>query len=184
MTTFIMTTRNWQQANIDDDRSKETPLPPNKILRAGMTTQGPKNTIGDGEETQGGSNAGRVLHKYSDHDNEMIAKLSKPQTETQQMHEICAVKWQSMKVGGKSSKLVLFDVVYDARKEGSLKNYGEQPICQVGNLKRSDLVLLEAKIMRYSVKNEKGRWISRAQYEMVAILLLNMSEINKEKENE
>ncbi|KAG1842480.1 hypothetical protein C8R48DRAFT_781076 [Suillus tomentosus] len=93
----------------------------------------------------------------------LLAKLSKPQTvvETQQTRDIRAVKWQSTKVGGESSEPVLFDVVYDARKEGSLKNHGERPIWQ----------------------NEKGRWISKAQYEMVAISLLNMSEVNEEEES-
>lgn len=33
------------------------------------------------------------------------------------------------------------------------------------------------------MKNDKGRWISRVQYEMVAISLLNMSEINEEEGN-
>ncbi|KAG1856867.1 hypothetical protein C8R48DRAFT_674831 [Suillus tomentosus] len=115
----------------------------------------------------------------------LLAKLSKPQTivETQQTQDIRAVKWQSTKVGGESSEPVLFDAVYDARKEGSLKNYGERLIWQVGDLKRGDLVLLEARITRYSVKNEKGRWISRVQYEMVAISLLNMSEVNEEEES-
>lgn len=80
-------------------------------------------------------------------------------------------------------KPVLFDAVYDARKEGSLKNYGERPVWQVADLKRGDLILLEAKISRYSMKNNKGRWISRVQYEMVALSLLNMSEINEEEGN-
>lgn len=76
-----------------------------------------------------------------------------------------------------NSQPVLFDAVYDVRKDGSLKSYEDRPLWQVGDLKRGDLVLLEAKITRYSIKNDKGRWVSRAQYEMVAVSLLNMSEV-------
>jgi hypothetical protein len=71
---------------------------------------------------------------------------------------------------------MLFDAVYDARAEGSLKNYDERPVWNLADLKAGDLILLEMKMTRYSRKGEDNKWQSRAQYEMLAISLLNMGE--------
>lgn len=82
---------------------------------------------------------------------------------------------------GKLSKLqaVLFDAMYDIRAEGSLKTYSEHPLWNLTDLKPGDLVLLEMRMTRYSKKVE-DKWHSRAQYEMIAISLLDISEIAEE----
>ncbi|KAG2091992.1 uncharacterized protein F5147DRAFT_657817 [Suillus discolor] len=109
----------------------------------------------------------------------VLVRLSNPQiiVEGREVRNIRAVKWQSTKENGKASEPVLFDDVYDVRNVSSLKSYDERPLWQVQDLKKGDLVLLEAKITKYSMKNDNGKWFSRAQYEMIAISLLNMSEI-------
>jgi hypothetical protein len=76
---------------------------------------------------------------------------------------------------------MLFDAVYDARKEGSLKTYNERPIWKLTDLKPGDLILLEMKMSRYSRKGDDNKWHSRAQYEMIAISLLCMGEMPEEE---
>lgn len=75
---------------------------------------------------------------------------------------------------------MLFDAVYDARAEGSLKTYDECPLWNLMDLKPGDLILLEMKMMRYSRRGEDIKWQLRAQYEMLAISLLNMGEAPEE----
>jgi hypothetical protein len=75
---------------------------------------------------------------------------------------------------------MLFDAVYDTRMEGSLKTYDERPLWNLTDLKPGDLILLEMKMTRYSRKGEDNKWHSQAQYEMLAILLLNMGEAPEE----
>lgn len=79
-----------------------------------------------------------------------------------------------------NSQAILFDAVYDVRADGSLKTYSERPLWNLSDLKPGDLVLLEMKMTRYSKKIE-DKWHSRAQYEMIAISLLNISDIIEEE---
>ncbi|KAG2148933.1 hypothetical protein DEU56DRAFT_729896, partial [Suillus clintonianus] len=77
---------------------------------------------------------------------------------------------------------ILFDAVYDARREGSLKTYSERPIWSLTDLKPGDLILLEMKMTRYSRRAEDNKWHSRAQFEMIAISLLHIAETPEEDE--
>jgi hypothetical protein len=45
------------------------------------------------------------------------------------------------------------------------------------DLKPGDLVLLEMKMTRYSKKHDDNKWHSRAQYEMIAISLLDIADM-------
>lgn len=76
---------------------------------------------------------------------------------------------------------MLFDAVYNTRKEGSLKTYDEWPLWNIRDLKAGDLILLEMRMTRYSRKGDNGKWQSRAQYEMVAISLLNIGVMIEEE---
>lgn len=110
---------------------------------------------------------------------QLLAKFSNPTlpVNAQTTHNIRAIKWQNTKCGNdEHTDPMLFDAVYDARAEGSLKNYDERPVWNLADLKAGDLILLEMKMTRYSRKGEDNKWQSRAQYEMLAISLLNMGE--------
>lgn len=78
---------------------------------------------------------------------------------------------------------ILFDAVYDARTDGSLKSYKERPLWNLTDLKPGDLVLLEMKMTRYS-KRQDDKWQSHAQYEMIAISLLDIAEMPEESKEE
>lgn len=110
----------------------------------------------------------------------LLAKFSSPMLSLnpQTTHMIRAIKWQNTR---DSDKRMLFDAVYDARKEGSLKTYNERPIWKLTDLKPGDLILLEMKMSRYSRKGDDNKWHSRAQYEMIAISLLCMGEMPEEE---
>ncbi|KAG2155402.1 hypothetical protein DEU56DRAFT_750966 [Suillus clintonianus] len=109
----------------------------------------------------------------------LLAKFSNPMlTLNQQTIDIIrAMKWQNTKGAEGTSDAILFDAVYDARQEGSLKTYSERPIWNLADLKAGDLILLEMKMTRYSKKGEDNKWHSRAQFEMIAISLLHMAEM-------
>lgn len=70
--------------------------------------------------------------------------------------------------------------MYDARAEGSLRTYSERPLWNLTDLKPGDLVLLEVKMTRYSKKHDDNKWHSRAQYEMIAMSLLDIAEMPEE----
>ncbi|KAG1871363.1 hypothetical protein DFJ58DRAFT_722786 [Suillus subalutaceus] len=93
---------------------------------------------------------------------------------------ICTIKWQNVRGGDTVNKAILFDTVYDARRDRSLKTYSERPIWNLTDLKSGDLVLLEMKMTHYSKKQEDNKWHSRAQYEMIAISLLDIAEFPEE----
>ncbi|KAG2100048.1 hypothetical protein BD769DRAFT_1394039 [Suillus cothurnatus] len=84
----------------------------------------------------------------------LLAKMSNPvlMVNQQSTQVICAIKWQN------SKKMT--------RKQSDLKP--------------GDLVLLEMKMTRY-LKKIEDKWHSRAQYEMIAISLLNISNIIEEE---
>ncbi|KAG1886356.1 uncharacterized protein F5891DRAFT_1201138 [Suillus fuscotomentosus] len=106
----------------------------------------------------------------------LLAKFSSPVLAVNQQttHNIRAIKWQNARNDDIQTEAILFDSVYDARGEGSLKTYDERPLWSLGDLKAGDLVLLEMKMTRYSRRGEDNKWQSRAQYEMLAISLLNI----------
>ena len=66
---------------------------------------------------------------------------------------------------------ILFNNVYDARQVLLAKNAMEK--YNTLDLKKKDLVLLEARLTRYRQKDDNGRWsIHRAQFELQAISIL------------
>ncbi|KAG2152072.1 hypothetical protein BD769DRAFT_1658506 [Suillus cothurnatus] len=104
----------------------------------------------------------------------LLAKLSSPALTPQSTQIVRAMKWQNGKNSSVDTKAILFDAVYDARPEGSLKTYDERPLWSLSDLKPGDLILLEMKMTRYTKKVD-DKWESRAQYEMMAISLLNIA---------
>ncbi|KAG1880089.1 hypothetical protein F4604DRAFT_1922779 [Suillus subluteus] len=112
----------------------------------------------------------------------LLAKMSSPalNINQQSMQVIHTIKWQNGKRNDGETEAILFDAVYDVRAEGSLKTYSEWPLWKLGDLKPGDLVLLEMKMTRYSKKYEE-KWHSRAQYEMIAISLLDITDITEEE---
>lgn len=119
----------------------------------------------------------------------------------QKIDIIRAMKWQNAKGGDSMSEVrvsiqhnltkkywqdskqpILFDSVYDAREEGSLKTYSDRPVWSLTDLKAGDLILLEMKMTHYSRRGEDNKWQSRAQYEMIAISLLHMAEMPDDDE--
>ncbi|KAG2084533.1 uncharacterized protein F5147DRAFT_659796 [Suillus discolor] len=112
----------------------------------------------------------------------LLAKFSSPTLSFNQQASsvIRAIKWQNTKTCEGTSEAILFDAVYDARREGSLKSYSERPLWSLTDLKPGDLILLEAKMTQYSKKQEDTKWHSCAQYEMVAISLLDIAEVPEE----
>ncbi|KAG1797048.1 uncharacterized protein HD556DRAFT_1306745 [Suillus plorans] len=121
----------------------------------------------------------KTLAQQSAH---LLAKFSSPVLNfTQQTSTIIrAIKWQNAKTSDGTSEPILFDAVYDARQEGLLKSYSERPLWNLTDLKPGDLVLLETKMTHYSKKQEDNKWHSRAQYEMIAISLLDIAEVPEE----
>ncbi|KAG1807357.1 hypothetical protein EV424DRAFT_1543904 [Suillus variegatus] len=111
----------------------------------------------------------------------LLAKMSSPTLNINQQSAqvIRAIKWQNGKKNDGETTAMLFDAVYDVRAEGSLKTYSERPLWNLGDLKTGDLILLEMKMTRYSKKLE-DKWHSRAQYEMIAISLLDISDMPEE----
>ncbi|KAI6006130.1 hypothetical protein EDD15DRAFT_2135216, partial [Pisolithus albus] len=66
----------------------------------------------------------------------------------------------------------LFSSVYDAREVFCSKS--EMLAYPATHLKKKDLVLLEARLIRYFLKDDKGRYSHfRAQFELHAISLLH-----------
>ncbi|KAG1875261.1 hypothetical protein C8R48DRAFT_769273 [Suillus tomentosus] len=111
----------------------------------------------------------------------LLAKMLNPilNVNQQSTQVIWAIKWQNGKKNDGETEAVLFDAVYDIRAEGSLKTYSKRPLWSLADLKPRDLVLLEMKMTKYSTKIE-DKWHSRMQYEMIVILLLDISEIPEE----
>ncbi|KAG2145273.1 hypothetical protein DEU56DRAFT_754129 [Suillus clintonianus] len=111
----------------------------------------------------------------------LVAKMSSPALSVNQQatQVIRAIKWQYAKNSDAGSEAMLFDSVYDARAEGSLKTYSERLLWNLADLKPGDLILLEMKMTKYSKKQE-DKWHSRAQYEMIAISLLDVGEMPEE----
>ncbi|KAG1851052.1 hypothetical protein DFJ58DRAFT_729033 [Suillus subalutaceus] len=116
---------------------------------------------------------------------QLLAKLSNPvlheSVNQQSTHSIRAIKWQNAKSNNEQTEAILFDAVYNAREEGSLKTYDERPLWNLADLKADDLILLEMRLTRYSKKGEDGKWQSRVQYEMLAISLLNIGPAPEEE---
>ncbi|KAG1855296.1 hypothetical protein F4604DRAFT_1685779 [Suillus subluteus] len=112
----------------------------------------------------------------------LLAKMSNPvlNINEQSTQVICAIKWQNGKQSDREAEAILFDTVYDVQAEGSLKTYSEWPLWNLADLKTGDLILLEMKMTRYSKKLE-DKWHSCVQYEMIAISLLDISEIVEEE---
>ncbi|KAG1868399.1 hypothetical protein F4604DRAFT_1682328 [Suillus subluteus] len=110
---------------------------------------------------------------------QLLAKFSSPilSLNQQKIDIIRAMKWQNAKGVEGVSEPILFDAVYDAREEGSLKTYSHRPIWNLTDLKAGNLILLEMKMTRYSRKTEDNKWHSRAQYEMIAISLLHIADM-------
>ncbi|KAG1721641.1 hypothetical protein EDB19DRAFT_1917167 [Suillus lakei] len=108
----------------------------------------------------------------------LLAKMSSPALSVNQQatQVIRTIKWQNAKNSDAGSEAMLFDAVYDARAEGSLKTYSERPLWNLTDLKPGDLILLEMKMTKYSKKQE-DKWHSHAQYEMIAISLLDIGEM-------
>ncbi|KAG1780908.1 hypothetical protein EV702DRAFT_1250415 [Suillus placidus] len=92
----------------------------------------------------------------------LLAKLSSPALPPQTTQMVRAIKWQNGKNSNVDTNAILFDAIYDAR-----------PLWNLSDLKPGDLILLEMKMIRYSKKVD-DKWESRAQYEMIAISLLDM----------
>ncbi|KAG1890323.1 hypothetical protein F4604DRAFT_1914869 [Suillus subluteus] len=112
----------------------------------------------------------------------LLAKFSTPALSLtpQGLDIIRAIKWQNVRGGDTVNEAILFDAVYDARRDGSLKTYSERPIWNLTDLKSGDLVLLEMKMTRYSKKQEDNKWHSHTQYEMIALSLLDIAEFPEE----
>ncbi|KAG2109791.1 hypothetical protein BD769DRAFT_1392410 [Suillus cothurnatus] len=104
----------------------------------------------------------------------LLAKLSSPALTPQSTQIVRAMKWQNGKNSSVDTKAILFDAVYDARPEGSLKTYDERPLWSLSDLKPGDLILLEMKMTCY-MKKVDDKWESHGQYEMMAISLLNIA---------
>ncbi|KAG1727122.1 hypothetical protein EDB19DRAFT_1833195 [Suillus lakei] len=71
-----------------------------------------------------------VVSKIMKQSGVLMAKMSNPvlsinQQTTQVIH---AIKWQNAKNSDAGAEAMLFDAVYDARLEGSLKTYNEDPV--------------------------------------------------------
>ncbi|KAG1788903.1 hypothetical protein EV424DRAFT_1355940 [Suillus variegatus] len=115
---------------------------------------------------------------------QLLTKFSNPvlNLNQQKIDIIRAMKWQNAKGGDSMSEPILFDSVYDAREEGSLKTYSDRPVWSLTDLKAGDLILLEMKMTHYSRRGEDNKWQSRAQYEMIAISLLHMAEMPDDDE--
>ncbi|KAG1839202.1 hypothetical protein DFJ58DRAFT_859695 [Suillus subalutaceus] len=111
----------------------------------------------------------------------LLAKMSSPTTSSNQQATqiIQAIKWQNARGGDSEDEPVLFDAVYVIRVAGSLKTQTERPLWKLVDLKMGDLILLEMKMTRYSKKQE-DKWHSRAQYDMLAIYLLDICETPEE----
>ncbi|KAG2124365.1 hypothetical protein DEU56DRAFT_759720 [Suillus clintonianus] len=110
----------------------------------------------------------------------LLTKLGHPAgaLSNQEICDICAVKWQSSRINKESTTPLLFDTVYNARKEGSLKNYCNRPLWDLANLKAGDLILLEARITCYSVKNtDKRTFITYRQHPRKSISIIPNIEI-------
>ncbi|KAH7904423.1 hypothetical protein BJ138DRAFT_1119428 [Hygrophoropsis aurantiaca] len=103
----------------------------------------------------------------------MMAKLCKPTQATisKGWAELRAIKWQSTKNGdGGSSEPRLFDAVFDAWKRLQPKN--KMKFYSPLDLKKRDLVLVEAHLTRYNVK-EENKWNPRTQLEFHVISILH-----------
>ncbi|KAG0701022.1 hypothetical protein DFH29DRAFT_876201 [Suillus ampliporus] len=102
----------------------------------------------------------------------LLAKFSAPVLSLNQQtsHTIRAIKWQNVQGGDPSSEALLFDAVYDARRDRSLTTYSERPIWNLTDLKPGDLVLLEMKMTRYSKKHEDNKWHSQTSLKCPRIL--------------
>ncbi|KAH7906343.1 hypothetical protein BJ138DRAFT_1105233 [Hygrophoropsis aurantiaca] len=103
----------------------------------------------------------------------ILAKLSKPTQSTigKGWAELRAIKWQSTRAGdGGNSEPTLFDAVYDARKK--LLPKSKMDFYSPLDLKKKDLVLVEARLTRYNIR-EDGKWLSRSQFEFTAINILH-----------
>ncbi|KAG2133025.1 hypothetical protein DEU56DRAFT_914044 [Suillus clintonianus] len=70
----------------------------------------------------------------------LLAKMSNPiMSINQQATQIIrAIKWQNPKNSDTGTEAMLFDAVYDARAEGSLKTYSERPLWNLTDLKPGD----------------------------------------------
>lgn len=78
---------------------------------------------------------------------------------------------------------ILFNNVYDARQVLLAKNAMEK--YNTLELKKKDLVLLEARLTRYRQKDNNGRWsIHRAQFELQAISILQNAPDDSSATNE
>lgn len=115
--------------------------------------------------------------------NQLICGFSQPQLPAadESLSLIRATRWQSSRQGEPAT---LFSSVYDAREVFCSKS--EMLAYPATHLKKKDLVLLEARLIRYFLKDDKGRYSHfRAQFELHAISLLHShDEVNSDHSDE
>ncbi|KAG2158085.1 uncharacterized protein EDB93DRAFT_1100862 [Suillus bovinus] len=97
----------------------------------------------------------------------LLAKFSNPALSLNQQ------KWQNTKAGDMVTEPILFDVIYDARAEGSLKTYTERPLWNLADLKPGDLILLEMRMTRYSKKGEDKSPTQAALLQAIRVITNN-----------